>query len=128
MSEPGNGSTQGDPEAGRADDAADSDDSMERGLGRKIRKTVERRAMSSVRSQGAAYQGAMEAVLSILIATGLGYWVDQKLESAPIGIFIGVGLGFTAFVLRLTRMRKLLEPPESGDSGNGSGKNGSEKS
>jgi F0F1-type ATP synthase assembly protein I len=66
--------------------------------------------------RGAAYQGAFEAVFAILIAIGLGYWADQSFGSAPIGMFTGVVLGFAAFVVRLIRLRSLIEGPgEPGD-------------
>ena len=58
---------------------------------------------------GSAYQGAFEAVLSIVIAIGLGYWVDARFEVAPIGLVVGAILGFSAFVLRLMRMGKIVQ-------------------
>jgi F0F1-type ATP synthase assembly protein I len=65
---------------------------------------------------GKAYQRAFEAVLSIPIGIGIGYFVDQRLESSPIGLLIGTALGFAAFVRRLVSMRSLVErtPPQDG--------------
>ena len=68
-------------------------------------------------SKQAAYQGAVEAVSAIMIATGLGYWADQKLDTAPFGLIVGAVIGFCAFVLRLMRLRPLLEPPPSDGGG-----------
>ena len=33
---------------------------------------------SSLSQKGAAYQGAVEAVLAPLIAIGVGYWLDER--------------------------------------------------
>jgi len=71
------------------------------------------------RRRGAAYTGAVEAVFALLIATLGGWWVDERFGTAPIGIFAGVVLGFAAFVLRLVRMRSLLEPGGPGASEGG---------
>ena len=39
------------------------------------------------RRQAKAYQGALEAVFAVVIAAGLGYWLDGRFESSPIGLF-----------------------------------------
>jgi F0F1-type ATP synthase assembly protein I len=60
--------------------------------------------------QGArAYQAALEAVFAIPIAGGLGYWADTRFGTGPILLLVGLALGFAAFVVRLTRMRRLVE-------------------
>lgn len=56
-------------------------------------------------AMGAKYQGAMEAVLAVPIGAGLGHLADRQWDSEPIGLLIGLLLGFGAFILRLTRMR-----------------------
>ena len=58
---------------------------------------------------GSAYQGAMESVLAIVIAVGIGYWVDARFDTSPRGLLIGAVIGFAAFVLRLVRMGKLVQ-------------------
>lgn len=65
---------------------------------------------------GKAYQRAVEAVLAIPIGIGIGYFVDGRLESSPIGLVIGAAFGFAAFVRRLVSMRSLVEsaPNENG--------------
>jgi F0F1-type ATP synthase assembly protein I len=65
---------------------------------------------------GKAYQRAVEAVLAIPLGIGIGYFVDGRLDSSPVGLLIGAALGFAAFVRRLVSMRSLVEsaPPESG--------------
>jgi F0F1-type ATP synthase assembly protein I len=63
---------------------------------------------STVRRQGAAYQGAFEAVLAILISAGIGYWADAKFGTSPVGLLVGVAVGFAAFVLRLVRLGRGL--------------------
>ena len=68
---------------------------------------------AATRSGGGAYEGAFEAVGSILVATGLGYWFDQHYETTPIGVLVGAAIGFAAFVLRLFRLGRQLHPEES---------------
>lgn len=58
---------------------------------------------------GKAYQRALEAVLAIPIGIGIGYFVDGRLDSSPIGLVTGAALGFAAFVRRLISMRSLVE-------------------
>ena len=70
--------------------------------------------------QGAAYQGALEAVFAILIAGGIGYWVDSRWGTSPWGLALGFAVGFASFVLRLIRLGRQLnkdEPPAGGASG-----------
>jgi F0F1-type ATP synthase assembly protein I len=56
-----------------------------------------------------AYQAALEAVFSIPIAGGLGYWADSHFGTGPIFLLVGLVLGFASFVLRIVSMRKLVE-------------------
>lgn len=63
----------------------------------------------TARRQGIAYQGAVEAFVSILLAMGVGYWADQRFESSPLYLLIGLGVGFGAFVLRLVRLGRQLQ-------------------
>ena len=67
--------------------------------------------------QNAAYQGALEAVMAILIAAGIGYWADQRFETSPRYLLIGVAVGFASFVLRLVRLGRRLHEPPPGDTG-----------
>jgi F0F1-type ATP synthase assembly protein I len=63
-----------------------------------------KRRLTATQQKGAAYQGAMEAVFAILVATGLGYWADAHFGSGPRYLLIGVVVGFSAFVVRLLRL------------------------
>jgi F0F1-type ATP synthase assembly protein I len=59
------------------------------------------------------YQGSVEAVLALLIAMGVGYWLDERYDTEPWLLMTGVVLGFAAMVMRIWRMRVLVEdPPE----------------
>jgi hypothetical protein len=61
-----------------------------------------------------AYQGAFEAVGSVLIACAFGYWVDRYWDTSPIGLLVGAVIGFAAMVLRLMRMGKEIYPDGDG--------------
>jgi F0F1-type ATP synthase assembly protein I len=61
-----------------------------------------------------AYQGAFEAIGSVLVAGAFGYWVDYRWETAPWGLLIGTAVGFAAMVLRLIRLGKELHPDTLG--------------
>jgi len=80
---------------------------MQKGEPGKVRNPLSGRYKAGM---GAKYQGAMEAVLAIPIGAGFGYLADRQWESAPVGLLIGLGVGFAAFILRLVRMR----PPVDG--------------
>ena len=68
-----------------------------------------------------AYQGAFEAVGSVLIGCGFGYWVDSYWDTAPFGLLTGVVLGFAAMVLRLVRLGKEIHPDSVGAESSNSG-------
>jgi F0F1-type ATP synthase assembly protein I len=61
-----------------------------------------------------AYQGAFEAVGSVLIACAFGYWVDTRWDTRPYGLLVGTIVGFAAMVLRLVRLGKELHPDSIG--------------
>ena len=61
------------------------------------------------RMQTRAYEGAFEAVVSVIAAIGLGYWADTYFDSEPIGLFLGAVIGFAAMVLRLVRLGRQVE-------------------
>lgn len=57
------------------------------------------------RSMASAYQGAIEAVVAMVICALAGWWIDGRLGSGPWGLFIGMGIGFAALLLRLLRIK-----------------------
>ncbi len=74
--------------------------------------------MTDRAEMGARYQASLEAVLAIPIGAGFGYLADRQCDSEPVGLFIGLGVGFGAFILRLVRMRPAADPshgPEPSD-------------
>jgi len=77
--------------------------------------------MSGGRRLGRAYQGAFEAVFAIAIGAGLGYAMDRRFGTEPLGTFVGLGLGFGAFVLRLVRLGREFDGEGRGDGPGGDG-------
>ena len=67
------------------------------------------RPSAASRSQGLAYQGAFEAVVAILIASGIGLWADSHFGTSPRYLLIGTAVGFGSFVLRLVRLGRRLQ-------------------
>ena len=65
--------------------------------------------------QGAAYQGAIEAVFAILIAAFIGNWADDHFGTAPRYLLVGFAIGFASFVLRLVRLGRHLQESAAGD-------------
>ncbi len=61
------------------------------------------------RRKGAVYQGGSEAVFAILIAAGIGYWLDSRFDTAPIFLLIGLAVGFASFTLRLVRLGRKMQ-------------------
>jgi F0F1-type ATP synthase assembly protein I len=51
----------------------------------------------------------MEAVFAIPIGGGLGWFLGGRLGSETVGLLIGLGFGFATFIVRLTRMRGMVE-------------------
>ena len=72
---------------------------------------------------GGAYQGAVEATLALVISVLLGAWGDSKLDSSPTFLFIGLAVGFGAFILRLTRLLREVAAPQddTANEANGAG-------
>ncbi len=68
-----------------------------------------------------AYQGAFEAIGSVLIAVAFGYWVDSRWDTRPYGLLIGTVVGFAAMVLRLLRLGRELHPDANGTGGTSAG-------
>ena len=58
----------------------------------------------SSRNLGSAYQGSLEAALAVAVSVGLGVLADDYFDTSPWFLFIGLGIGFGSFVLRLYRM------------------------
>jgi F0F1-type ATP synthase assembly protein I len=53
---------------------------------------------------GPAYQGALEAALAVVVSMGIGVWADSYFGTSPVLLFVGLGIGFGAFILRLWRL------------------------
>jgi F0F1-type ATP synthase assembly protein I len=85
-----------------------------------------KRAASAAGSE--AYQGAFEAIGSVLIAGAFGYWVDYRWDTAPVGLLVGTAIGFAAMVLRLIRLGKEIHPDPTGSESGSAGPAGSQES
>lgn len=57
------------------------------------------------RSMASAYQGAVEAVVAMVICALAGWWIDGRFGTGPWGLFVGMALGFAALLLRLLRIK-----------------------
>ena len=77
-------------------------------------------------SGSSAYQAVFEAVGSILLACGIGYWVDRRFDTAPVGVLVGAVIGFGAFVLRLLRLGKEIHPVDENQQSDASDSMGDE--
>ena len=64
-----------------------------------------------------AYQGALEAVLSIPIGMGLGYLADRYFGTGPAFLLVGLAGGFASFVIRISRLRALVDEAQEDGSG-----------
>jgi len=60
------------------------------------------------RRQGAVYQGAFEAVIALLIAALVGYWLDGYFDTTPWLLLIGTAIGFASFTVRLIRLGRWM--------------------
>jgi len=64
---------------------------------------------------GTVYQGGLESVLALVMTMGLGAWADSKFGTSPILLFVGLGIGFGAFILRLSRLSRQLSGESAGE-------------
>lgn len=69
-----------------------------------------------LRKGGGAYEGGLQAGLAVAISMGLGIWADSHFGSSPIGLFVGLGIGFGAFTLRIWQLMQQQSSPAE-DSG-----------
>jgi|GEM_PF-1596571 len=51
----------------------------------------------------------LELGVSVVIGMSMGYWVDSKFDTDPIGLLCGMGLGFAAAFRSIRRTLKILE-------------------
>lgn len=72
------------------------------------------------------YQAGLEAIFALVLAVGIGFWVDTRLETPPLFLLVGTAVGFAACVLRLLRYQRVLDQraKEGGSSGGDAGKPG----
>jgi len=69
------------------------------------------------RRLGAVYQGAFEAVIALLIAAGIGYWLDGYFDTAPWLLLIGTAIGFASFTVRLIRLGRWMKDQDLNEAG-----------
>jgi F0F1-type ATP synthase assembly protein I len=83
---------------------------------RQQEKEPQEKPGSLTRRGAKAYQGALEAVLSIPIGMGLGYLGDRQFGTWPVLLLLGLAAGFASFVIRINRLRVLVD--EASEDGN----------
>ncbi len=79
-------------------------------------------------TQARAYEGITESALALLIPIGLGYWLDGYFGSRPVGVLVGVALGFAAMMVRLVRWTRAPTGSGPDDDGQGGGEPAGERS
>ena len=82
-----------------------------------------RGSRTAQQGMASAYQGAVEAVLAVVISGLAGYWVDRRFGTEPNGFLVGMAIGFAAFGLRMWRMRNLMGTPGTTGTNDGPGAN-----
>lgn len=55
------------------------------------------------------YQVGLEAIFALVIAVGVGFWVDTRYETQPVFMMAGTAVGFAACVMRLLRYQRELD-------------------
>lgn len=86
---------------------------------------VEGARKTGLRKGGGAYEGGLQAALAVVISAGLGIWADSYFDTSPVGLFLGIGIGFGAFILRIWQLLQAQssteqdseEGPQGGDAG-----------
>lgn len=75
-----------------------------------------------VKAFARGYQVGLEAIFALVLAVGVGFWVDTRFETPPLFLLVGTGIGFAACVLRLLRYQRELDAKsETGPQGQGTG-------
>jgi ATP synthase protein I len=73
----------------------------------KREKSERRRASGAAQSVG--FRIAAELVAAVLVGAGLGYLLDQWLETAPLFLVLMIFLGFAAALMNIYRIVKGLD-------------------
>jgi F0F1-type ATP synthase assembly protein I len=60
-----------------------------------------RRPRSPATAWGRAFEVAFEAGLAVILGVLIGNWIDQKLETSPLFLFVFLALGFATGLRRL---------------------------
>jgi F0F1-type ATP synthase assembly protein I len=67
-------------------------------------------------------------LFSLLMPLLVGVWLDKKLNTVPLFILVGAGLGILAATVGVARMAlRMFSPAEDGDSHQRAGTNGKEE-
>ena len=73
-----------------------------------------------VKAFARGYQAGLEAIFALVIAAGIGFWIDTRTETMPLFLLVGMALGFGACVLRLLRYQRELDArPRQGERSEG---------
>ncbi len=67
-------------------------------------------AVSAYRKAAPYINATYVFISSILLFAFIGWWIDKKMQSAPlfiiIGLFVGLGLGFYSFIKTVQKLEK----------------------
>jgi len=73
------------------------------------KKTAERGTEDAAQGAGVGFRIGIELVAGVLVGAGLGWFIDDKLDTSPIFMLACISLGFAASVLNVLRVLKNLD-------------------
>ncbi|MBY0511574.1 MAG: AtpZ/AtpI family protein [Rhodospirillaceae bacterium] len=73
------------------------------------KKETAKEAEESAQGVGVGFRIGMELVAGVLVGAGLGWFIDDKLNTKPIFMLALIAVGFAASVLSVLRILKGLD-------------------
>jgi ATP synthase protein I len=78
-------------------------------------KSAEASRTGTGQSLGRAFRVASELLAALFVGGLLGLGLDRVLATSPLFLLIGLGVGFAAGVLNVSRAMKAMNKAQSGD-------------